>query len=61
MKFTVKDRSMNDYGKVFDGEVIARYINGYKVRYNGQVTFVDNRIIKVLDISEEEAGLQISW
>ena len=61
MKFRVKNCTLCEYGKVFDGKVVARYVNGYKVDIGNDVAFIPKSDMEILEISEEEKNFPIKW
>lgn len=63
MTFEIKkSRNFNNSGAVYTAPVIARKLNGYKVmNAEGEIAFVCNSDINIIDISDEEKNMQIEW
>lgn len=62
MTFRIADAMLCNYSKVYEVEVVERYLNGFKVRFdNGDIGYVPKSDIKIYDISEEEAHMPIRF
>ena len=63
MKFKVKEsRNFVESGKVFTAPVVARKLNGLKVRNpNGNVVFLPYEDIEIISISDEERNMNVEW
>ena len=63
MIWKCKCKGLNEYGKVFDTEVLERFVNGYKLRIkeNGDMAFVCKSDMVILDATELELNMPISW
>lgn len=63
MVFRVNCRGLLDDGKVFDADVVARYINGYKLRLksNGDTAFICKSDMVILEATEAELNMPINF
>lgn len=63
MTFKVKEsRNFNNSGTIYTAKVVARKLNGFKVlNPDGDITFLDNGDIDVIEISDAEKEMPIEW
>lgn len=62
MTFRIKQRQFNNDGAVYTAPVIAKKINGYKVLDpEGNVTFICNSDIDILEMSDDEKHISIEF
>lgn len=51
MKIMITDKSMNDNGKVYEVELVQKFVNGIKVRNvkDGEVAFIERHGFKIVE------------
>lgn len=63
MKFKIKTgRGFGNEGKIYTAPVIARKLNGFKVKVDdNSVAFICTDDIEIIEISEQEKAIPIEW
>lgn len=63
MVWRCKNKGLNSYGKIYDTEVVERFVNGFKLKLksNGDTAFVVRSDMEILEATEEELTMPIKF
>lgn len=59
MTFIFKRQGFNDSGARYEGKVVGRFVNGWRVEVNGEPMTVLNEDIKIIRITEKEKRAEL--
>lgn len=61
MIFAVTKQWLNDTGRIYEAKVIKRFLNGFLVERNGITVPIMKDDIEIIEISEAEKKLPLSF